>query len=59
MSLNWFLRYNLWFFTLCFKIPATYPQTPIELRLPELEGLTEKMYRGGKICIDIHFAPLW
>jgi ufm1-conjugating enzyme 1 len=17
------------------------------------------MYRGGKICIDIHFAPLW
>ena len=18
-----------------------------------------KMYRGGKICLDVHFAPLW
>jgi len=27
--------------------------------LPELEGKTIKMYRGGKICQDIHFAPLW
>ena len=41
------------------KIPATYPLTPIELALPELDGKTEKMYRGGKICQDIHFAPLW
>ena len=40
-------------------MPATYPLTPIELALPELDGKTEKMYRGGKICQDIHFAPLW
>ena len=41
------------------KIPATYPLTPMELTLPELDGKTEKMYRGGKICQDIHFAPAW
>jgi len=41
------------------KIPPTYPLTPIEVALPELDSKTEKMYRGGKICIDIHFAPLW
>jgi ufm1-conjugating enzyme 1 len=41
------------------KIPATYPDTPIELELPELDGKTPKMYRGGKICLDIHFSPLW
>jgi ufm1-conjugating enzyme 1 len=46
-------------FKLQFEIPATYPSTPIELELPELEGKTIKMYRGGKICQDIHFAPLW
>ena len=46
-------------FTLEFEIPASYPLTPIELALPELDGKTEKMYRGGKICLDIHFAPLW
>jgi Ubiquitin-fold modifier-conjugating enzyme 1. len=45
--------------------------TPIELELPELDGKTVKMYRycsffsirkcnrGGKICLDVHFAPLW
>ena len=42
-----------------FEIPATYPQSPIEIELPELDGKTSKMYRGGKICLDIHFAPLW
>jgi ufm1-conjugating enzyme 1 len=36
-----------------------YPDTPIELELPELDGKTPKMYRGGKICLDIHFSPLW
>lgn len=46
-------------FDLEFEIPATYPLAPIELCLPELDGKTEKMYRGGKICQDIHFAPLW
>jgi len=29
------------------------------LELPELDGKTPKMYRGGKICLDIHFSPLW
>jgi ufm1-conjugating enzyme 1 len=29
------------------------------LELPELEGKTLKMYRGGKICLSIHFKPLW
>ena len=32
------------------KIPPTYPLSPMELVLPELDGKTEKMYRGGKIC---------
>ena len=41
------------------QIPATYPDTPIELELPELDGKTSKMYRGGRICLDIHFTPLW
>ncbi|KAI5079915.1 hypothetical protein GOP47_0005394 [Adiantum capillus-veneris] len=30
-----------------------------ELELPELDGKTAKMYRGGKICLTIHFKPLW
>ena len=46
-------------FKLQFEIPATYPSTPIEIELPELDGKTAKMYRGGKICLDVHFAPLW
>lgn len=27
--------------------------------LPELDGKTAKMYRGGKICLTDHFKPLW
>lgn len=46
-------------FKVHFEIPATYPASPIEIELPELDGKTSKMYRGGKICLDIHFAPLW
>jgi ufm1-conjugating enzyme 1 len=42
-----------------FEIPVTYPVTPIEMELPELDGKTSKMYRGGKICLTIHFKPLW
>lgn len=41
------------------QLPATYPQSPPEIRLPELDGKTPKMYRGGRICCDIHFNPLW
>ena len=46
-------------FDLHFAIPAAYPHSPMDLELPELDGKTVKMYRGGKICLDIHFAPLW
>ena len=55
----YFYNYQKYEFKLQFEIPATYPATPIELELPELDGKTPKMYRGGKICLDIHFAPLW
>lgn len=46
-------------FRVQFDVPATYPATPIEIELPELDGKTAKMYRGGKICMDIHFSPMW
>ncbi|XP_063978642.1 ubiquitin-fold modifier-conjugating enzyme 1 [Diachasmimorpha longicaudata] len=42
-----------------FDIPVTYPVTAPELALPELDGKTAKMYRGGKICLSDHFKPLW
>jgi ufm1-conjugating enzyme 1 len=46
-------------FAVQFEIPATYPHANPEIQLPELEGKTEKMYRGGKICLTAHFMPLW
>jgi ufm1-conjugating enzyme 1 len=55
----YFYNFQKYEFKLQFEIPATYPASPIELELPELDGKTAKMYRGGKICLDIHFAPLW
>lgn len=42
-----------------FDIPATYPTTAPEIELPQLDGKTAKMYRGGKICLTDHFFPLW
>lgn len=42
-----------------FDIPATYPVAAPEIEIPELEGKTAKMYRGGKICLTVHFKPLW
>ena len=51
-------RFNS-YLLLQFDIPATYPTTAPEIELPELEGKTAKMYRGGKICLTIHFKPLW
>lgn len=42
-----------------FDIPVTYPTTNPEIALPELDGKTSKMYRGGKICLTDHFKPLW
>ena len=50
------IRYE---FDMLVELPATYPASPPDIRLPELDGKTAKMYRGGKICMDIHFAPLW
>ncbi|CEO98064.1 Ubiquitin-fold modifier-conjugating enzyme 1 [Plasmodiophora brassicae] len=56
----WFIHNNLKYeFKLQFQVPVSYPETPVELELPELEGKTPKMYRGGKICLDVHFKPLW
>lgn len=43
----------------CLQIPVTYPTTAPEIALPELDGKTAKMYRGGKICLSDHFKPLW
>lgn len=42
-----------------FDIPATYPVTAPEIRIPSLDGKTAKMYRGGAICLTVHFKPLW
>ncbi|KAK5851479.1 hypothetical protein PBY51_023027 [Eleginops maclovinus] len=50
------LRYE---FRVEFDIPVTYPVTAPEVAIPELDGKTAKMYRGGKICLTDHFAPLW
>lgn len=41
------------------KIPVMYPVTAPEIALPELDGKTAKMYRGGKVCLSDHFKPLW
>ena len=46
----YFYNYQKYEFKLQFEIPATYPATPIELELPELDGKTPKMYRGGIRC---------
>ncbi|POM84807.1 Ubiquitin-fold modifier-conjugating enzyme 1 family protein [Cryptosporidium meleagridis] len=46
-------------FAFRFDIPEKYPITPFEIEIPELDGKTLKMYRGGKICLDTHFIPLW
>jgi len=40
-------------------MPVTYPTTAPEIAIPELDGKTAKMYRGGKICLSDHFKPLW
>ena len=46
-------------FNMEFDLPVSYPSVAPEIALPELEGKTVKMYRGGKICITVHFQPLW
>ena len=46
-------------FDLEFEIPVTYPSTCPEIALPERDGKTAKMFRGGKICLEGHFKQLW
>ncbi|XP_028910997.1 ubiquitin-fold modifier-conjugating enzyme 1 [Ornithorhynchus anatinus] len=56
----WFIHDLLKYeFDLEFDIPVTYPGTAPEIAIPELDGKTAKMYRGGKICLTDHFKPLW
>ena len=56
----WFVHKHVKYtFKMQFEIPVTYPASPFEVVLPELEGKTVKMYRGGKICLSLHFKPLW
>uniref|UniRef100_UPI003CDF8688 Ubiquitin-fold modifier-conjugating enzyme 1 n=1 Tax=Homo sapiens TaxID=9606 RepID=UPI003CDF8688 len=46
-------------FDIEFDIPITYPTTAPEIAVPELDGKSAKMYRGGKIELTDHFKPLW
>ncbi|XP_035738415.1 ubiquitin-fold modifier-conjugating enzyme 1 [Vespa mandarinia] len=56
----WYMQnYLKYEFEIEFDIPVTYPATAPEIALPELDGKTAKMYRGGKICLTDHFKPLW
>nr|XP_026690124.1 ubiquitin-fold modifier-conjugating enzyme 1-like isoform X2 [Ciona intestinalis] len=56
----WFIKdLKKYEFEIEFDIPITYPTTAPEIALPQLDGKTAKMYRGGKICLTDHFKPLW
>ncbi|XP_055351318.1 uncharacterized protein LOC129597696 [Paramacrobiotus metropolitanus] len=56
----WYIHQLLKYeFEIEFDIPVTYPGTAPEIAIPELDGKTAKMYRGGKICLTDHFKPLW
>jgi ufm1-conjugating enzyme 1 len=56
----WYYYENIKYeFGICFDMPITYPTTAPEIKIPELDGKTTKMYHGGKICLTIHFHPLW
>ena len=56
----WHMRnYTKYEFSFEFSIPSAYPSAAPEIIIPELEGKTAKMYRGGKICLTDHFFPLW
>merc|ERR1711973_325537 len=56
----WYIHEMLKYeFDVEFDVPVTYPTTSPEIALPELDGKTAKMYRGGKICLTDHFKPLW
>ncbi|CAG0901046.1 unnamed protein product [Cyprideis torosa] len=56
----WYIQDHLKYeFDIEFDVPVTYPTTAPEIAIPELDGKTAKMYRGGKICLSDHFKPLW
>jgi len=56
----WHYHENLKYeFDIEFDMPITYPASSPEIKILELEGKTAKMYHGGKICLTIHFNPLW
>lgn len=46
-------------FDIKFHIPMIYSTSASEIAVIELDGKTEKMYKGGKICLTGHFKPLW
>jgi ufm1-conjugating enzyme 1 len=46
-------------FNLEIDVSPAYPSAAPDIRLPELDGKTVKMYRGGSICMTTHFHPLW
>merc|ERR1711865_283435 len=51
----WYFLNNLKFnFDIEFEIPVTYPKSAFEIAIPKLDGTTNKMYRGGKICLTDH-----
>jgi ufm1-conjugating enzyme 1 len=51
-----YVRYE---FDVAFELPSAYPKSPPDIRLPQLDGMTPKMYKGAKICLTVHFHPLW
>lgn len=42
-----------------FELPVGYPAVAPEIQIPELDAKTIKMYHGAKICLSVHFHPLW
>ncbi|KCV70331.1 hypothetical protein H696_02658 [Fonticula alba] len=50
------VRYS---FAIELVLSISYPFSPPEIRIPELDGLSVKMYRNGLICTSSHFEPLW
>jgi len=55
-TFNQFKKYEYQFHI---TIPSSYPNAPPDIFVPALEGRTPKIYVGGRICLDIHFQPLW
>ncbi|MDP2439485.1 MAG: ubiquitin-conjugating enzyme E2 [archaeon] len=54
-----FQRHKKHLFEFSIELPSSYPNAPPDIFVPFFENKTPKMYRGGRICLDIHFQPLW